>query len=412
MSKLEFDLATVQTKEEAVARIEALYIPVFGGTNTAQAMSDVATQILIADGSRGWRGGRTVVVVITDGDTQERAEVFDTRRAVLASKAGVSVSAVGVGPGVTVSSSTTTRDLDDIPSGNGTYFVAATFNELGLLVEAVFNGTVCHGVPGVNQATTTTQTTTTTTTTTRTTTTTTSTAFDFSRCNATLGRWYDNAFNASTWPMAVSHGVGRVAPWGVAPVSNDWHWLWTSDNDGDNHVICRPIGRVNATTSSLTIRLVVDNAFELYVGGERVGSGNNWTRVESVTVAARAGDVIALEAWDIGDAAGFSGVIDGVATAPANWVCIADCMVPTMTTRTTRQTSTTVTTTTTATTGTTTAPSFAWCAVGANVDVVLLLDTSGSIAPYFEQVKAFAVAMVRGLDVGLNATRVAVMTFN
>jgi DNA-binding beta-propeller fold protein YncE len=52
------------------------------------------------------------------------------------------------------------------------------------------------------------------------------------------------------------------------------------------------------------VRLAVDNAFSLYVNGQLAGNGNDWTKSLAFPMALNPGDVIAIQATDLGMVAG------------------------------------------------------------------------------------------------------------
>ena len=113
ISRLEFDFLASRDMETTAMLLQDVVHPGYGGTATGRGMADTASWLLRND-TRGWRRGATVVIVVTDGNTQETVLSFDSRRAQLV-RTGAAISAVGIGPDVTALANSTRRDLDDIP---------------------------------------------------------------------------------------------------------------------------------------------------------------------------------------------------------------------------------------------------------------------------------------------------------
>ncbi|WP_371065912.1 hypothetical protein, partial [Salmonella enterica] len=73
-------------------------------------------------------------------------------------------------------------------------------------------------------------------------------------CEPVPADWFDNSFeDDATWPQAVSHGISGDAPWTVQTDFSGAQWLWTSDNEAHNRVICRMVQRVAVPTPAYVI---------------------------------------------------------------------------------------------------------------------------------------------------------------
>ena len=77
-------------------------------------------------------------------------------------------------------------------------------------------------------------------------------------------------------------------------------------------------------TSSLAkvpVFFTCDNEFEMFVNGNKVGSGSSWTTTYHFSFQVKEGDVIAIDGVDKGGPAAFIGVFGGKPTKPADWRC-------------------------------------------------------------------------------------------
>ena len=74
-------------------------------------------------------------------------------------------------------------------------------------------------------------------------------------------------------------------------------------------------------TGNFNMFLTVDNQFDLFVNGAKVGSGDTWTTTYNFNADVKAGDVIAIDGRDVGGPAAFIGVFNGVPTKPDDWRC-------------------------------------------------------------------------------------------
>jgi len=67
--------------------------------------------------------------------------------------------------------------------------------------------------------------------------------------------------------------------------------------------------------------LTCDNEFDLFVNGQKVGTGNSWTSTYNFNADVKPGDVIAIDGRDAGGPAAFIGIFNGVPTNPNDWRC-------------------------------------------------------------------------------------------
>ena len=76
-----------------------------------------------------------------------------------------------------------------------------------------------------------------------------------------------------------------------------------------------------AAPAPMSIYMTCDNVFDLYVNGNKVGSGNTWTTTYHFSTVVKPGDVIALDGVDKGGPAAFIGVFGGKVTKSSEWKC-------------------------------------------------------------------------------------------
>jgi len=74
-------------------------------------------------------------------------------------------------------------------------------------------------------------------------------------------------------------------------------------------------------SQQLPIYFTCDNQFDLYVNGQKVGSGDYWLKTYHFTLQVKPGDVIAFDGVDHGGPAAFIGVFGDVVTKPNDWRC-------------------------------------------------------------------------------------------
>jgi hypothetical protein len=67
--------------------------------------------------------------------------------------------------------------------------------------------------------------------------------------------------------------------------------------------------------------MTCDNEFDLYVNGNKIGRGTDWTTTYNFAPVVRPGDVIAIDGVDKGGPAAFIGVFGGKATKASEWRC-------------------------------------------------------------------------------------------
>jgi hypothetical protein len=88
-------------------------------------------------------------------------------------------------------------------------------------------------------------------------------------------------------------------------------------------VVAAPVvaAPVVAAPAPMSIYMTCDNVFDLYVNGNKVGSGDTWTTTYHFSTVVKPGDVIALDGVDKGGPAAFIGVFGGKVTKPSEWKC-------------------------------------------------------------------------------------------
>jgi hypothetical protein len=67
--------------------------------------------------------------------------------------------------------------------------------------------------------------------------------------------------------------------------------------------------------------MTCDNEFDLFVNGNKIGSGDTWTRTYEFNTLIHPGDVIAIDGVDKGGPAAFIGVFNDKITKPSDWKC-------------------------------------------------------------------------------------------
>ncbi len=137
--------------------------------------------------------------------------------------------------------------------------------------------------------------------------------------------WNSQTFDDSNWARATEIGDYGVAPWQMrvagVPDSTPAAWIWSSDNANDNQVYLRY--RVpDGVSGDATLIVTADNNHTTYLNGAVIGSGNLWTVASSFTVAITGGDVIAIEASDLGGVAGVLADISTTDSGNVGEVCL------------------------------------------------------------------------------------------
>ena len=74
-------------------------------------------------------------------------------------------------------------------------------------------------------------------------------------------------------------------------------------------------------SNNFKIFIACDNEFNLYVNGNKIGSGNTWTKTYEFNTDVKTDDVIAIDGIDKGGVAGFIGFFNGKITKPSEWKC-------------------------------------------------------------------------------------------
>jgi hypothetical protein len=88
-------------------------------------------------------------------------------------------------------------------------------------------------------------------------------------------------------------------------------------------VVAAPVvaSPVVAAPAPMSIYMTCDNVFDLYVNGNKVGSGDTWTTTYHFSTVVKPGDVIALDGVNKGGPAAFIGVFGGKVTKSSEWKC-------------------------------------------------------------------------------------------
>lgn len=76
-----------------------------------------------------------------------------------------------------------------------------------------------------------------------------------------------------------------------------------------------------AAPAPVSVFFTCDNEFEMFVNGNKVGSGSSWTTTYQFSFQVKPGDVIAVDGVDKGGPAAFIGVFGGKPTKSADWRC-------------------------------------------------------------------------------------------
>lgn len=131
------------------------------------------------------------------------------------------------------------------------------------------------------------------------------------KINRTYTEGWDQAdFDDSSWSTATDYGSYGVAqPWtGVSPVQDmpsdtPAHWIWSADAENDDLVYARFTFENQKPNGKITV--TADNGYALYVNGNPMGAGTNWTEAQQYPVTWAADrNVVAIKATDAGGAAG------------------------------------------------------------------------------------------------------------
>lgn len=98
------------------------------------------------------------------------------------------------------------------------------------------------------------------------------------------------------------------------------------DEDEDvSDILDKPISRrllaVRRRSRVFPVKMTVDNEFDLYINGRRIGSGNSWTRTYSFRPSFRRVYTVAVDGRDRGGPAAFIGVFNGRPTRARDWKC-------------------------------------------------------------------------------------------
>jgi hypothetical protein len=118
--------------------------------------------------------------------------------------------------------------------------------------------------------------------------------------------WQSVAFDDSGWAATEDRGAYGVGPWGNVsmPAGTPAHWIWRPGTPANTPVYFRKTFFADAKFANVTV--TADDAFDLWVNGQHVASGSNWSQPVTVAVTLNQGqtNVIAVSATDFGGAAG------------------------------------------------------------------------------------------------------------
>ena len=145
---------------------------------------------------------------------------------------------------------------------------------------------------------------------------------------------------------AVSYGS---PPWGYTPSFPDAaaKWIWMEPNlqtaaPPRDYMVCRAFHAPRS--GSYTVSVTVDNYYELYVDGSRIGSDGNWATTETYTVTLQAGwHLLTLKVGNAGSTPSPAGLLLSVKdpggtvlfnTQPdGSWIAYAPGTLPTRSSR-------------------------------------------------------------------------------
>jgi len=113
--------------------------------------------------------------------------------------------------------------------------------------------------------------------------------------------WADTSFDDSQWPTAKEHFPYGQGPWGSSVGGGGFdasaHWIWSRDAFDDNLVYFRT--KVDFTQNAI-IQIAADDAFEAYLDGQLLGSGNQWWGPKTFVAKVGLGGTFAIHAANHG----------------------------------------------------------------------------------------------------------------
>lgn len=94
-----------------------------------------------------------------------------------------------------------------------------------------------------------------------------------------------------------------------------------NETDNDYEIGSRRLLATRTRLRRFPVKMTVDNEFDLYINGRKIGSGNSWTRTYSFNPSFRTVTTIAVDGRDRGGPAAFIGVFNGRPTRASDWKC-------------------------------------------------------------------------------------------
>ncbi|MBI1869626.1 MAG: hypothetical protein HYS07_00360 [Chlamydiae bacterium] len=117
--------------------------------------------------------------------------------------------------------------------------------------------------------------------------------------------WTQKTYDDSAWAYAVSVGTNGIAPWGhLNGISDQAEWIWSGDAWGQDWVFFRYVVGVNNASNLTTLRVAVDDGFEMWYNGQLVAVGSDWTKAVMLALQIKPGDDLAFKCYDNGFKAG------------------------------------------------------------------------------------------------------------
>lgn len=94
-----------------------------------------------------------------------------------------------------------------------------------------------------------------------------------------------------------------------------------NETDNDYEIGSRRLLATRTRLRRFPMKMTVDNEFDLYINGRKIGSGRSWTKTYSFNPSFRTVTTIAVDGRDRGGPAAFIGVFNGRPTRARDWKC-------------------------------------------------------------------------------------------